>query len=344
MLGYVRVMRRWPLWARVAMAAGGLILVFLFQIPLETEVPGEPFLLFFLVVTAATIAFGEGTGLFGVAVSTLLALWFFEPSGPAVHQAADLIRIELYALLAGGAVMGLARLGTALLDADEAARASAQSERAQAVLLRELAHRVANNFAAVASLIRRRANLVDDGEAKSVLNEAVEQVMVLARVHGRLRPGHGDVTLDSKSFLQELCDDLKVLVARDQALAIECIAASYPLPVAQAIPLGLIANELVTNAIKHAFPEGRAGTIWVSLQENADRLSLSVHDDGIGLNDGRVRGTGMGRELARLLAQQLGGELEVKSTDRGSKFRVLFPWTGADARAASARPEVALPH
>jgi two-component sensor histidine kinase len=152
------------------------------------------------------------------------------------------------------------------------------------------------------------------------------------------------VTLDSKSFLQELCDDLKVLVARDQALAIECIAASYPLPVAQAIPLGLIANELVTNAIKHAFPEGRAGTIWVSLQENADRLSLSVHDDGIGLNDGRVRGTGMGRELARLLAQQLGGELEVKSTDRGSKFRVLFPWTGADARAASARPEVALPH
>ena len=166
------------------------------------------------------------------------------------------------------------------------------------MLLHELAHRVANNFASVASLIRRRANLVDDAEARSVLNEAVEQVMVLARVHSRLRTAGDDVSLDAKSFLEELCDDLKALIARSEPLAIECTAVSRCLSVSQAIPLGLIVNELVTNAVKYAFPDGRPGTIRVSLEEEAGgHLCLGVEDDGVGLRSGRAQGTGLGLDL-----------------------------------------------
>jgi two-component sensor histidine kinase len=345
MPGVLKAMRRWPLAARLAGAVAGLALAFLFQIPLETEVPGEPFLLFFLVVLAATLAFGQGVGLLAVALSTFLAVFFFEPGNLALHHAADLVRIELYALLAGGAVVGIARLGDALLAADEAAQAFAQSEQAKAVLLRELAHRVANNFAAVASLIRRKANLVGDAEARSVLNEAVEQVMVLARVHSRLHAGRHDVCLDSKCFLEELSEDLKVLIEPSRPLAVVCTAVSRHLSVAQAIPFGLIVNELVTNAIKHAFPDGRPGTVHVSLGEEAGHLSLCVRDNGVGLDGSRTHGTGVGQELVRALALQLGGELEVKSGKGGSTFCVVFPTnTEADVPAASAHDMLPVLH
>jgi len=337
-LGRLKAMQRWPLAVRLAITAAVLALAFLFQIPLENEVPGEPFLLYFLVVMGATVAFGQGTGLFGVALSTLLAVRSFEPGSDFFLQRADdLIRIELYALLAGGAVVGLASLGRALLAADEAARALARSEQEKSVLLRELAHRVANNFATVAALIRRKANLVGDADAKSAMNEAVDQVMVLARVHGRLHAARSDATLDGGSFLQELCDDLKVLIAPDQGLSIKCTAASCPLSVAQAIPVGLIVNELVTNAIKYAFPDGRSGTIQVGLQELAGRLSICIEDDGVGFGGHRVRSTGLGHGLVRALAQQLGGELEVKPASGGAKFCVTFPCAAvARERPASA--------
>src|SRR5262245_22190459 len=326
MLGLLKAMRRWPLAARLAATTAGLALTFFFQIPLEAQVPGEPFLLFFLVVMAATLAFGQGVGLFAVALSTFLALFFFEPGGGlALHHAADLIKIELYALLGSGAVVGIARLAGALVAADEAAQAFAQSEEAKSVLLRELAHRVANNFAAVASLIRRKANLVGDADARSVLNEAVEQVMVLARVHSRLRAESAEVCLDSRGFIQELCEDLRILIAPGQPLAIQCCAVSRSLSVAEAIPLGLIINELVTNAVKHAFPDGRPGTVRVTLGESAGNLCLSVEDDGVGLQGGRRgrigqgtgQSTGLGQDLVRALAQQLEGRLEVVSTSRG---------------------------
>src|SRR5262249_36759610 len=148
-------------------------------------------------------------------------VFFFEPGGTfALNHAGDLIRIELYALLAAGSVVGLARLAQALIAADAAAHALELSERANSVLLRELAHRLANNFASVASLIRRKASLVGDEDARSVLNEAVEQVMVLARVHSRLRPEKDNGCLDTREFIQGLCDDLQASIAPERPLSI----------------------------------------------------------------------------------------------------------------------------
>jgi two-component system, sensor histidine kinase PdtaS len=333
MLAALKAMHRWPLWGRMSVTAAGLVLGYLFQIPLAREVPGEPFLLFFLVVISAALAFGQGVGLLAVGLSTFLSFFFFEPDGTfPLNHAADLVRIELYAVLAATSVVGLARLATALIAADEAARALERSERANSVLLRELAHRVANNFASVASLIRRKASLVGDADAKSVLNEAVEQVMVLARVHSRLRPESDHGSLESREFLEELCADLHASVAPGRPLSIECTAVSSPLSLAEAIPLGLIVNELVTNAVKHAFPDGRQGTIRVRLGRVGDRLCLSVDDDGIPLGGGRSEGTGLGLELVRALALQLGGGLEVEPRRPGSKFCVEFPGPKADAQ------------
>jgi two-component sensor histidine kinase len=334
MLQKLKAMRGLPLWVRFSLTGGALIAAHFFQIPLETEVPGEPFLLFFLIVIAATLAFGEGEGLFGVGLSTLLAATFFEPFGSiALHHAADLVKVELYAVLSGACVVGFARLGQASIAAYEATEALEKAERGKSILLRELTHRVANNFAIVAALINRKSEKVGDAEAKSVLSEAVEQVTVMARVHGRLHPGRDSVALDSEDFLIELCRDLEASMARGRALSIECVAVNRPLLVPVAIALGLIVNELVTNAVKYAFPDERRGTVRVSLEEGDNQLCLAVEDDGVGFR-GRGRHDGVGQDLVRALSHQLGGHLEVKTSDGGCAFRVIFPYRQEALQAA----------
>jgi len=328
--------RGWPIWARLALAAAALFTTFLFQIPLEREVPGEPFLLFFLVVIGATLAFGRGVGLLAVGLSALLSIFFFEPFGSlAIWHAADVIKIELYAVLAGCCVVGFASLADALINADEKTKALEQSDLNKSMLLRELAHGVANNFASVAALISIKSASVSDSNAKSVLDDAIEQVTVMARVHRRLRSdGHG-VLLDSGTFIRELCDDLNASAARGRPLSIECRADSRPLLMDQAVLLGLIVNELVTNAIKHAFPDNRLGHIRVGFEANGSQARLAVEDDGIGLV-ARAQANGMGQELVRGLAHQLGGDLEVQSTKSGTSFRLSIP---CDTPAPCTPPE-----
>ena len=127
-------------------------LSYLIQIPIETEVPGEPFLLFFAVVVGCTLVFGRITGFLAVAVSSLLSLHFFEPGGSInIYHASDLIKVELYALFSAGAVVLVSGLNTALLATQQAALLLANKESQKSVLLAELAHRVANNFAGARS-------------------------------------------------------------------------------------------------------------------------------------------------------------------------------------------------
>jgi two-component sensor histidine kinase len=94
----------------------------------------------------------------------------------------------------------------------------------------------------------------------------------------------------------------------------------------QAMSLGLIVNELVTNAMKHAFPHGRAGRIRVAFEATKAELSLCVEDDGVGFSPGMRKDAGMGRDLVSGLAGQLGGRLEVASTNRGSSFHLSVPY------------------
>ena len=318
--------RGWPWWIRLALTGAVLMATFLFQIPLEREVPGEPFLLFFLVVVGATLIFGRNVGLLAAGLSALLSVFFFEPFGSfAIEHAADVIKVELYALLAGCCVIGFASLVDALIAANEKTTALERSDESKSILLRELAHGVANNFASVAALISIRSATVSDSNAKSVLDDAIDQVTVMARVHRRLRAGGQGLLLDSETFMRELCEDLNASAARGRPLAIACSADSRPLSMDQAVLLGLIVNELVTNAIKHAFPDGRTGHVRVGFEARDGRSELRVEDDGIGL-DGCQGRLGMGQELVRGLAHQLGGDLQVQSSKRGTSFRLSIPY------------------
>src|SRR5581483_7412752 len=324
MLSLLRSTNAFPAWLRIAITGSVLGGVYLFQIPFEIEVPGEPFLLFFAVVVVCTLAFGRSTGFFAAAASSILSLHFFEPGGSvAIDHAADLIKIELYALFSAAMVMVVASLSQALIAAGQATQLLGNLDKQKSVLLAELGHRVANNFAIIAALIRQKSITVADPQAKWALEQTIYQLGVMARIHSRLCVIDNDASFDSQAFLQSLCEDIKASVGSLRPLAIECFAISHSLPVATAVPLGLIVNELITNAIKYAFPNGRAGTITVSLDRFDDRFRLSVQDDGVGLQSS-VQGTGLGHQLVHALAQQLGATIEVRSDNRGMCISITF--------------------
>jgi two-component sensor histidine kinase len=144
----------------------------------------------------------------------------------------------------------------------------------------------------------------------------------MARVHRRLRGSSHDVSLDSKVYIHEPCDDLEASIARGRPISIECKADGRPLCIDDAVSLGLIINELVTNAIKHAFSEQPAGRIRVVFEVDDEEWCLSVEDDGDGFDD--RSNAGMGLDLVRGLSRQLGGDLQMKSSKAGTTFRLSF--------------------
>jgi two-component sensor histidine kinase len=212
-------------------------------------------------------------------------------------------------------VGGFTQLANALMDRTDA-------NKTKTVLLRELVHAFANNFAAIAALIQMKSESISDAKAKSVLKDAIEQVRVMARVHKRLRTGGNDVTLDSKPFFEELCGSLETSMARGQSILIRCNTDSCPLYMEQALTLGLIINELVTNAIKHAFPDRRSGHIHVSFKAHTDQSCLVVDDNGVGFDE--QRSVGMGDDLVKGLSRQLGGTLQIQSSKAGTSFRLII--------------------
>jgi two-component sensor histidine kinase len=324
----IQATQHWPLLWRVAVTAAAVVIAYLVQIPLERQVPGEPFLLFALIVITATLAFGAYAGFTAVGLSTFLSLPFFEPYGSlSLIHAMDLISIELYVLLGIGCVIAFSRLRQTLITLSDTNEALARADKNKSLLLRETAHGVANNFATVAALLSMKSVSLDDTKAKRSLDEAVEQVKVMARVHRRLRARDQDVSLDSGAYMRELCDDFGGM-AHGRPIVIECEANSRPLCVQQAVLLGLILNELVTNAVKHGFPDGRAGHIRVRLEALDALLRLSVEDDGVGFDCATRSGAeyGQGRALVLGLCRELGGDLEIESTTSGSSFRLTFPW------------------
>ena len=331
MLPLLTAIRRWPLWLRLGVVIAAVFCTYLFQVPLRADVPGDPFMLFLLVVLALTLAFGRNLGLCAAAMTAVLSTHFFEPGGTVnIHHAADLIRVELYLVLASISAIATARLVDIFMAACAASARLAARESTKSVLLRELGHRVANNFATVASLMRRQAASVADPDAKSALAQAVNQVTVMARIHRRLHTGGEDVSVDAGRFIGELCEDPKD-AALGSPIAISPRVANYPLPLAQAVPLGLIVNELVTNAVKYAFADGRAGTIWVSLERRSRELVLEVRDDGIGISQSKAR-SGTGQMLTEALSQQLGGRLAIGSSRGGATISVALP-AASPARA-----------
>lgn len=194
-------------------------------------------------------------------------------------------------------------------------------------LIAEIHHRVKNNLQMVASLLSLQAGRVRSDEAREALNSARRRVLSLSVLHKHLFERDDVENVDVGKFLEDLCVQLRGshVGSYDARIRIVCECDPLILPTRDAIALGLIVTEAVTNATKYAFPGKRSGIINVVLTVREDRVRLSVKDDGIGgesESDPALSG-GLGRSLMDGLAGQLAGNLSVKH-DAGTEVVVEF--------------------
>jgi len=191
----------------------------------------------------------------------------------------------------------------------------ARMEEQRNVLMREVQHRVKNNLQLVTSMMRASARASRSEETKRVLDDLSRRVTVVASVYQLLMTGAMD-RISIRSFLGELCSKLE-MAARSVRIRTDLV--DRVIGIDEAIALGLIVNELVTNSLQHAFPDG-GGAVRVSLKPTAEVewMRLTVADDGRGTAEAGE--PGFGTRMINLLAAQLGGEIVAATQPSGSSF------------------------
>lgn len=199
-----------------------------------------------------------------------------------------------------------------------------EAEAHQARLLDELNHRVRNNLTIVSGLLQMQSRTASP-EARDHLLRAVSRVNSIAQVHGALYKGARRKDVEFSDYLRDLCASLAQSLVNDERITFEVSAEPLALPIDAAIPLGMIVNELVTNAVKYAYPEPESGVVSVRCSQDADGLLLSVGDSGGGLPAAPRGPTGsIGTRLVQSLVEQLGGKLTVRQHP-GATFDIRVP-------------------
>ncbi|HUE45764.1 MAG TPA: histidine kinase dimerization/phosphoacceptor domain -containing protein [Aestuariivirgaceae bacterium] len=199
-----------------------------------------------------------------------------------------------------------------------------KSAEGRGQLLREAHHRTKNNLQMVLAMIRAKASELGDAPG---LRDIEKRLLALAQVHDLLYNSNDDSSLiDLGEFLQAICTNPSI-VPPESGIEVACDVEPLDMDVAEAVPVALIAVEILTNSLKHGFPDGRVGRIEISLQCLDDRVLVSIGDNGVGLPpvSGRQRTSGL--RLIEGLARQLRGRLEI-STDGGTRFDLYLPLPG----------------
>ena len=194
------------------------------------------------------------------------------------------------------------------------------------MLLQELTHRIKNSLQIIVSMVSLEARNQKSGEGKAALERVSHRIAALGRLYSMLGETNSVEAVDAASYLEALCRDLIESVQKENgiSIALKTDIASESLPVDRAIPLGLIVNELVTNAVKYAFPGEPKGTIAVTLKRFAGELRLTVADDGQGADPQRAD-SGFGGRLVDSFARQLGGWVERVSSNKGTSVCLTLP-------------------
>lgn len=194
---------------------------------------------------------------------------------------------------------------------------------AKTILLHEVDHRVKNNLTMIGSLLRLQARTIDDPEIVAKLDSMLERVDALAVVHRQLYQSNDIATFDIGQFAEHLCRDVVASSGRvDIKITID--ARSLLIDAANASALGLILNEILTNAIKHAFADGRAGNLSLVVGDEEQRGIIRICDDGPGLPSTK-RTKSIGTSLITRLARQAKAEATWSDNAPGTCVTIRFP-------------------
>ena len=227
--------------------------------------------------------------------------------------------------------MGVDRLAQLVVEVTDRKRTEARHRET----FDELNHRVKNNLAIVSAMLEMQARATTAPQVREPLLRAVDRVKTIADVHASLyRTGQKD-EVDFASYLQDLCARLRTSVVDSERIDLTLETEPAALPLDTAVALGVVVNELITNAVKHAFPPPAIGEVSVRLTSSAAGLSVTVGDSGPGLPAEPPR-SGLGMRLVRSLVQQMGAALQIEHHP-GVTFHIRLP----GRRGAPAAPEQA---
>lgn len=199
-----------------------------------------------------------------------------------------------------------------------------QSLKEKEVLIREIHHRVKNNLQIITSMLSLQIGKVEDEKTGNILRDARQRISSIALTHQMLYQKENLANVDLREYIERLVRQIEYTIPASNVELITTInIKDSRLNIDTAVPLGLLLNELLTNAYKHAFPEGVKGRITVSLHENETHFILAVNDNGVGLPedfDSTNRKT-LGLELVDILADQLDSKV-LAETKEGSSFTI----------------------
>jgi len=192
------------------------------------------------------------------------------------------------------------------------------------MLLVEVNHRAKNSLAIAASLLAIQGRRQPDPAVRALFEEAQDRLNAMARVHDLLSKSEKAQRVDVSAYVADLCQALTPITENDDRIRLEAKMEDAILVDADtAVPLGIVLTELITNAVKYAFPAPRSGTILVQARRSQPGwIELVVRDDGIGMSSLREGSLGYG--LVRSLVQQIRGEIDVRS-DAGLTVTISFP-------------------
>jgi len=209
--------------------------------------------------------------------------------------------------------------------AEEKLKASLEEKE---VLLKEIHHRVKNNLQVISSLLNLQSGYIEDERYAEMFKESQNRVRSMALVHEKLYQSKDLVRIDLAGYIESMVQELRRAYGAEGArIAVKAEVDDIRLGVDQAMPCGLIINELVSNCMKHAFSQREGGEIRIAMRQvGGDEVELEVSDNGAGISEGmEIRNAEtLGLRLVSILAEdQLGGEMELDRTE-GTRFRIRF--------------------
>ena len=192
------------------------------------------------------------------------------------------------------------------------------------ILLVEVNHRAKNSLSIASALLSLQGRRQADPAVKALFSETQERLNAMARAHDLLSRSESVQQVDAGTYVADLCAALEAITESDARIRLEArVEAGILVSADKAIPLGLALTELITNAVKYAFPSPRSGTILAQVRRHQPgRVELVIQDDGVGMAGLREGSLGYG--LVRSLVQQIDGEIDIRS-ESGVTVRISFP-------------------
>lgn len=284
-----------------------------------------PYAFNFLSVVCAAVLAGWRGGLVALAVGQT-ATWYaiVEPQWTVIAGVSDRLGGFIVASIAE-----LLTLSVIVFYQREVDRASSTREQQMAVLdeaLREIDHRIKNNYQTVLSLLHLQVQRATDPNVKSALKQVADRIAAVSRVTESLAQRGEDLArVRLGDHLRELCNQIERGLSRE-GVALECDVTDVSAKADKAASISIILNELVTNSLKHAFNNGRTGVIRVESRMTSAGFELMVSDNGLGMKERPESGSsGLGRKLIETFVRQLGARHEVISSDSGTTHRIVVP-------------------